>query len=78
MNMVYYACHSKWSGRVGKKGKLPDRLQTIKHERRMLMSISVEVWGSFACFSRPEMKVERVSYDMMTPSAARGLLDAIL
>ena len=42
------------------------------------MSISVEVWGSFACFSRPEMKVERVSYDMMTPSAARGLLDAIL
>ena len=41
------------------------------------MSISVEVWGDFACFSRPEMKVERVSYDMMTPSAARGLLEAI-
>ncbi|MGM9584400.1 MAG: type I-C CRISPR-associated protein Cas5c [Faecousia sp.] len=41
------------------------------------MSISVEVWGDYACFSRPEMKVERVSYDMMTPSAARGLLEAI-
>ena len=41
------------------------------------MSFSVEVWGDYACFSRPEMKVERVSYDMMTPSAARGLLEAI-
>ncbi len=39
------------------------------------MPISLEVWGEFACFSRPEMKVERVSYDMMTPSAARGLLE---
>lgn len=41
------------------------------------MSVFVEVWGDYACFSRPEMKVERVSYDVMTPSAARGLLDAI-
>ena len=41
------------------------------------MPISLEVWGEFACFSRPEMKVERVSYDMMTPSAARGLIEAI-
>ena len=41
------------------------------------MSISVEVWGDFACFTRPEMKTERVSYDVMTPSAARGLLDSI-
>lgn len=41
------------------------------------MSISVEVWGNYACFSRPEMKVERVSYDVITPSAARGLLEAI-
>ena len=41
------------------------------------MSLSVEVWGDYACFSRPEMKTERVSYDVMTPSAARGLLDAI-
>ena len=41
------------------------------------MSISVEVWGDYACYSRPEMKVERVSYDVMTPSAARGLLEAI-
>ena len=41
------------------------------------MSFSVEVWGDYACFTRPEMKVERVSYDVMTPSAARGILDAI-
>lgn len=42
------------------------------------MSISVEVWGEYALFSRPELKTERVSYDVMTPSAARGLLDAVL
>lgn len=41
------------------------------------MSVFVEVWGDYACFSRPEMKVERVSYDVMTPSAARGLIEAI-
>lgn len=41
------------------------------------MSIKVEVWGDYACFSRPELKTERMSYDVMTPSAARGLLEAI-
>lgn len=41
------------------------------------MSICLEVWGDYACFSRLEMKVERVSYDIMTPSAARGLLESI-
>lgn len=41
------------------------------------MPISLEVWGNYALFSRPELKVERVSYDVMTPSAARGLLEAI-
>lgn len=41
------------------------------------MPISLEVWGDFACFTRPEMKTERVSYDVMTPSAARGLLESI-
>lgn len=39
--------------------------------------IRLEVWGAYACFSRPELKVERVSYDVMTPSAARGLVEAI-
>jgi CRISPR-associated protein Cas5d len=39
--------------------------------------ISVRVWGEFACFTRPEMKVERVSYRVPTPSAARGVLEAI-
>lgn len=41
------------------------------------MSVAIEVWGDYACFSRPEMKVERVSYDVMTPSAARGLIESI-
>jgi CRISPR-associated protein Cas5d len=39
--------------------------------------VQVCVWGKFACFTRPEMKVERVSYEVMTPSAARGVLEAI-
>lgn len=38
----------------------------------------LEVAGDFACFTRPEMKVERVSYDVITPSAARAIFDAIL
>lgn len=41
------------------------------------MSMLIEAWGDYACFSRPEMKTERVSYDIMTPSAARGLVEAI-
>jgi CRISPR-associated protein Cas5d len=39
--------------------------------------IKLMVWGDYASFNRPEMKVERVSYDVMTPSAARGVLEAI-
>ena len=39
--------------------------------------VKLKVWGERACFTRPEMKVERVSYDVITPSAARGILDAI-
>lgn len=38
----------------------------------------IEVWGDLACFTRPELKVERVSYDVITPSAARAIFDAIL
>ena len=41
------------------------------------MGVKVKVWGDFALFSRPEMKVERCSYDVITPSAARGILDAV-
>ena len=43
----------------------------------MSYGVTLKVWGDFACFTRPEMKVERVSYDAMTPSAARGILEAI-
>ena len=39
--------------------------------------LCVRVWGDYACFTRPEMKVERVSYPVPTPSAARGILEAI-
>lgn len=39
---------------------------------------SLEVWGDMACFTRPEFKVERVSYDIITPSAARAIFEAIL
>lgn len=43
----------------------------------MAYGIRLRVWGEYALFSRPEMKVERVSYDVITPSAARGILEAI-
>lgn len=39
--------------------------------------VTIRVWGDYACFTRPEMKVERVSYPIITPSAARGVLEAI-
>ena len=44
----------------------------------MSYGVRLRVYGERACFTRPEMKVERVSYDVMTPSAARGILEAIL
>lgn len=43
----------------------------------MSKGVKLRVWGDYACFTRPEMKVERVSYDVMTPSSARGILEAI-
>ena len=43
----------------------------------MAKGVRVKVWGDYALFSRPEMKVERCSYDVITPSAARGILEAI-
>lgn len=42
------------------------------------MGFCLEVRGDYACFTRPEMKVERVSYDIITPSAARAIFEAIL
>lgn len=43
----------------------------------MGIGVKVKVWGEYALFSRPEMKVERCSYDVITPSAARGILEAV-
>jgi len=42
-----------------------------------MYGVKLRVWGPWACFTRPEMKVERVSYEVITPSAARGILEAI-
>jgi CRISPR-associated protein Cas5d len=55
------------------------QLILVRNNRMNAMSFGVRlhVRGDFACFTRPEMKVERVSYDVMTPSAARGILEAI-
>ena len=44
----------------------------------MSYGFKVEIWGDYALFSRPELKVERVSYDVITPSAARGILEAVM
>lgn len=44
----------------------------------MNYGVSVEVWGDYACFTRPEFRSERVSYEIMTPAAARGILESIL
>lgn len=43
----------------------------------MAYGVKLRVWGDYASFNRPEMKIERVSYDAMTPSAARGLVESI-
>ena len=43
----------------------------------MPKGVKVKVWGDYALFTRPEMKVERCSYDVITPSAARGILEAV-
>src|SRR5450756_1262493 len=48
-----------------------------KRKIPMAFGIKLHCWGDWALFTRPEMKVERVSYDVMTPSAARGILEAI-
>lgn len=51
--------------------------KNILGRRNVAYGIRLLVWGDRALFTRPEMKVERVSYDVMTPSAARGIVEAI-
>lgn len=59
-------------------GKCKKQVNKIKERRKKLAKgVKVKVWGDYALFSRPETKVERYSYDVITPSAARGILDAI-
>ena len=58
---------------------LPIRsLYEVERSEEGMNNWCLEVWGDYACFTRPEMKVERVSYDVMTPSAARAIFEAIL
>ena len=52
-------------------------IQEIIYGVSIIYGITIRLWGDYACFTRPEMKVERVSYDVITPSAARGILEAI-
>jgi CRISPR-associated protein Cas5d len=47
---------------------------TTSHPPRL---VSIRVWGEFACVTRPELKAERVSYPVLTPAAARGILEAV-
>lgn len=55
-----------------------EQLKNVTGEGRIaVMGVRLHVWGERACFTRPELKVERVSYDVPTPSAARGILEAI-
>ena len=56
---------------------MTDHYPLFKEVVNIGFGIRLKVWGDYACFTRPEMKVERVSYDVMTPSAARGILEAI-
>lgn len=57
-------------------GASEQRAQILREENRM--GFCLEVSGDLACFTRPEMKVERVSYDVITPSAARSVFESIL
>ena len=43
----------------------------------VMLMIQLEVWGAYAAFNRAELKTERMSYDVPTPSAARGMVEAI-
>lgn len=53
--------------------KIPVLDETSKHEQKR--PFLLKVWGPYACFTRPEFKTNRISYDVMTPAAARGILD---
>ena len=66
------------AARPGTGAKHDAKINTnIEKGIAMSYGTKLHVWGDYACFTRPEMKVERVSYDVMTPSAARGILEAI-
>ena len=59
---------------MGNTQKTPSKPSTDSKSR---FGVQLEVWGDYALFSRGEFKVERITYDIMTPSAARGILEAV-
>src|SRR5580658_3397372 len=66
---------------AGAAGGRPDQSDSIRAEQLMAerpFVYQVRIRGELACFTRPELKVERVSYEIITPSAARGIIEAIL
>jgi CRISPR-associated protein Cas5d len=67
---------------LSESGERWQRFSSSETEENHMSKSSKALWvrarGPLACFTRPEMKVERVSYEVMTPSAARGLLEAVL
>jgi CRISPR-associated protein Cas5d len=60
--------------KFAKTGNYPESADEMTQP---IQRFALRIWGEFACFTRPEMKVERVSYDVMTPSAARGVFESI-
>jgi CRISPR-associated protein Cas5d len=70
------ACVRKTPRSASRRATYSDGSRAGK-EGGVAYGVKVRVWGDYACFTRPEMKAERVSYDVMTPSAARGVLEAI-
>ena len=75
-------CRRRWPGKERQASTssvpLTTQFQSVTKGLTMVPNVSVKVWGEFALFTRPDLKVERLSYPIMTPSAARGILDAIL
>src|SRR5258705_6671471 len=69
---------SIWPSWAGKALNIGSGTPRAEISRGISEPLQLRIWGERACFTRPETKVERVSYDVMTPSAARGVCEAVL
>lgn len=78
--VVIANCHLHFGAPIWRYLRLPEKGTSVEQAENpeiIGVSIRLHVWGERACFVRPEFKLERVSYDVMTPAAARGVLSAI-